>query len=72
MVSNNSKTKPVQVMAFLCLLKLIGNQTMSGILTGCFGAGQQNSVKPTQYHTILKVGKIPHISEKNVEMVIES
>ena len=42
----------------------VGNQTMPGILSGCVGAGRQNSVKPTQYHTILKVGKIPHISEK--------
>ena len=37
---------------------------MPGIPTGCFGAGQQNSLKPTQYHTILKVGKVPHISGK--------
>ena len=27
----------------------VGNQTMPGILSGCVGAGRQNSVKPTQY-----------------------
>ena len=42
----------------------VGNQTMLGILTECIDAGQQNSVKPTQYHTILKVGKVSPISEK--------
>ena len=50
----------------------VGNQTVLGILTGCVGVGRQNSVKPTQYHPILKVGKVPHISEKkNVEIVIK-
>ena len=50
----------------------VGNQTMPGILTGCVGAGPHNSVKPTQYHSILKVRKVPNISEKkNVEMVFK-
>ena len=42
----------------------VANQTMPGILTGGVGAGQQKSVKPIQYHTILKQGKVPHIGEK--------
>ena len=48
----------------------VGNQTMPGILSGCVGAGQQNSVSPTQYHTILKVSKVPGTSEKNVEIIL--
>lgn len=49
----------------------IGNQTMTGILSGCAGVGPHNSVKPTQCHTFPKMGKVPHTSEKNVEMIIK-
>ena len=50
----------------------VGNQTRPGILSGCVGAGQRNSVKPTQYHTIFKKwGKSHTLVKKIVEMVIK-
>ena len=50
----------------------VGNQTVPGILSGCVGAGRQNSVISHAISYNSKSGENPTYQWKNVEMVIES